>query len=194
MKTHPSKREKQILTQVQQKGSVPIKELVETLNVSAMTIHRDLNKLAAEGVVVKSHGQVSLPQPAPANSADLCAMCGKGVSERTVFILSLKNGEQRKGCCAHCGLMLHEHLRNVWQAMTPDFLRGHMLTANQAFYVVQSELNICCMPSVLSFGLKEDAEKFSKGFGGHIADMQDAIHILQGMMHAHPGLPAHPRK
>lgn len=192
MQTLPSKREKQILERVQAEGSVPIKKLAKALGVSAMTIHRDLSKLAAEGQVVKSHGEVLLPAPAKENG-EVCAMCGKNISERTVFIISLKNGEQRKGCCPHCGLMLQAHLGKVWQAMTPDFLCGHMLTTNQAFYVLQSELSICCMPSVLSFGLKADAEKFAKGFGGTIMDMQEAIHFLQGTMHSHSGVSRHQR-
>lgn len=182
MPFHPSQREKKILEQVQRHGSASIKELAEALGVSAMTIHRDLNKLVAEGCVFKARGEVTLPKKVRAG-AETCAMCGKAIPERTVFVVGLSNGEQRKACCAHCGLMLQDQTEGVLQSMTADFLYGHMLSANHAFYVMHSEVIVCCAPSVLSFGTKQDSEKFSKGFGGSAADMKGTIAQLKSVMH-----------
>lgn len=64
--------------------------------------------------------------------------------------------------------------------MTTDFLHGHMISANQAFYLIGSDLNICCVPSILSFGSKQEAEKFQTGFGGKLAGMDEAIQFLLG--------------
>ena len=111
-------------------------------------------------------------------------MCNKTVSERTVFIVRLENGEQKHTCCAHCGLMLHTQTKKTSQSLTVDYLHGHMVSANQAIYICGSDLNICCVPSVLSFGSLQDAEKFRNGFGGTKANMQEAIQYLHGMMHA----------
>jgi biotin operon repressor len=165
MPYYSAQREKLILEEVEEKGSISIKELAEKLGVSPMTIHRDVNKLTAEGVVIKSHGQVLLPEK-PKGDEEACAMCRKPVSARTAYLLILTNGEQKRTCCPHCGLMLQMREEEVWQPMATDFLHGHMISASQAFFVLESELSICCVPSVLSFGSEAEARKFTAGFGG----------------------------
>ena len=95
-------------------------------------------------------------------------MCNKPASERTVFIVQFENGEQKRACCAHCGLMIHSQSKKVWQSLTVDYLHGHMVSASQAFYVIGSELSICCVPSILSFGSQQEAEKFQKGLAADL--------------------------
>lgn len=185
--TSSSPREQKILAHLQKQGSASIQELADQLAVSVMTVHRDLNRLAAAGMVVKAYGSVSLASPASA-AKDACAMCGKTVNERTAFILQLVNGEQRRACCAHCGLMLQEMTPGVAQALTADFLHPHMVSAGQAAYLIHSDVTVCCAPSVLSFGSRQDAEKFQRGFGGHVVNMKEAVQSMQAMMSAaHPG-------
>ncbi len=181
--TTSSPRDQKILAHLQKQGHASIQELADQLAVSVMTVHRDLNRLAAAGMVVKAHGSASLASPASA-AKDACAMCGKTVNERTAFILQLGNGEQRRACCAHCGLMLQEMTPNVTQSLTADFLHPHMVSAGQAVYLLQSEVTVCCAPSVLSFGSPQEAEKFQKGFGGRAANMKETIQALQHMMHS----------
>ncbi len=178
-------REKKILELLQTQGSASIQELAEAFHVSNMTIHRDLNKLVEVGQIHKKHGGVTLAGKPVVSGEYSCAMCNKSVSERTVFIVQLESGEQKRACCAHCGLMIQNQSKNAWQSLTADYLYGHMVSANQAIYVIGSELNICCVPSVLSFGTQQEAEKFQKGFGGSLANMEEAGHYLHGMMHAH---------
>lgn len=180
-------REQKILEYLKNNGSASIQQLVEEFGVSNMTIHRDLNKLAEAGHVVKKHGGAVLPGTSnkSMDDAQICAMCGKPVSQRTVFIVKLENGEEVRACCAHCGLMLQSRLENVWQSLTADYLYGHMISAGQAYYLVESEVSICCVPSILAFGSNADAEKFQKGFGGQVLSMNDTAHYLHGMMHMH---------
>ena len=178
-------REKKILEHLQKQGSASIQELVEVFNVSNMTIHRELNKLAEAGLIQKKHGGVALVTQSPTASINQCSMCNKTISERTVFIVHAANGEQKRACCAHCGLMIHSQTQDAAQSLTADYLHGHIISATQAIYVLGSDLNICCVPSLLSFGSKQDAEKFQKGFSGTLANMEEAIHYLHGMMHAH---------
>lgn len=54
-------REKQILEYLQNKGSASIQQLADAFGVSNMTIHRDLNKLAQAGRILKKHGGATLP-------------------------------------------------------------------------------------------------------------------------------------
>ncbi len=178
-------REKKILELLQKQGSASIQELAEAFDVSNMTIHRDLNKMEQAGQIQKKHGGVTLADKSSGTGEYVCAMCNKPVLGRTVFIVQIENGEQKRACCAHCGLMIQSQSKNAWQSLTADYLYGHMISANQAIYVIGSELNICCVPSVLSFGTQQEAEKFQKGFGGNLLNMKQAIQHLHGMMHAH---------
>jgi DeoR family transcriptional regulator, copper-sensing transcriptional repressor len=178
-------REKKILEHLQKQGSASIQELVDVFGVSNMTIHRDVNKLVGSGQIHKKHGGVSLAASSPTRTENQCAMCNKPISDRTIFIVRLETGEQKRACCAHCGLMIQSEEKNPSQSLSADYLHGHMISANQAFYILGSELNICCVPSVLSFGSRQDAEKFQRGFGGTFANMQESIQYLHGMMHAH---------
>ena len=178
-------RETKILELLQKQGSATIKELVDVFSVSTMTIHRDLNKLAESGWIQKRHGGVTLASKSTISDPGQCAMCRKPVTDRSVFIVQMDNGEHKRACCAHCGLMLQSQSKNTIQSLTADYLRGHMISANQCTYLLASELTICCGPSILSFGSRQDAEKFQMGFGGELATMEETIQYLHGMMHAH---------
>lgn len=177
---HSASREQNILELLKTQGSASIQELTEALQVSAMTVHRDLNRMAAAGLLQKTHGGAMLTTA----STSGCAMCGKSVHERTVFLFSLPNGEQRRACCAHCGLMLQQGTPGASQAMTADFLHGHIVSAGQAVFLLESELTVCCVPSVLSFGSRTEAERFQKGFGGRLADFKGTLSFLHETMRA----------
>ena len=176
---YSASREQTILELLQARGNASIQELAEALGVSTMTVHRDLNRLAAAGQIQKTHGGASLAT----GSTGGCAMCGKPVSERTVFLFHLPNGEQRRACCAHCGLALFQQSAGAsHQAMTADFLHGHIVSAGQAVFLLESELTVCCVPSILSFGSRAEAERFQKGFGGRLADLKGAVQFLREAM------------
>ncbi len=179
-----SNRQKSILKKLEQSGEISIQLLADSLAVSTMTIHRDLNRLESAGLVVKKHGSVALSANRAAPDSNTCAMCGRAVNDRTAFTLNLTNGEQLRACCAHCGLMLQQKIEDVWQSFTTDFLHGHVVSTPQAVFLIENELTICCAPSVLTFGNRKDAERFQKGFGGKIAGMEETIEYLHGMMHA----------
>ena len=183
-------REQRILEHLKQYGSASIQEMAHAFGVSNMTIHRNLNKLVETGQVVKKHGGATLPG-AGGKAMDegfSCAMCGKPVSARTVFIVKLENGDEVRACCSHCGLMLQSRSENVWQSLTADYLYGHMISAGQAYYLVGSEVSICCVPSVLAFGSNVDVEKFQKGCGGQVLSMNDTAYYLHGTIHMQKGM------
>lgn len=79
--------------------------------------------------------------------------------------------------------MLQSRQEGVWQSFTTDYLHGHIVSATQAVYVLGSDLNICCVPSILSFGSEQEAERYQKGFGGILTNMRQAVRHLHGMMH-----------
>lgn len=178
-------REKKLLEYLQEHESASIHELAQVFGVSNMTIHRDLDKLEKAGHVHKRHGGARLAGKSNTTVGYACEMCGKPIAERTLFLVKLESGEEKRACCAHCGLMMQSRELRVWQTLTADYLHGHIVSANQAVYVIESELTICCVPSILSFGSTADAKKFQKGFGGDLMNMAEAMRHLHGMMRAH---------
>lgn len=171
-------RGQKILEILEKQGSASIQQLVEEFGVSNMTIHRDLNRMIEAGHIQKKHGGAVLAKNSPSMQEFSCAMCNKPSSGRTVFIVQFENGDKKRACCTHCGLMIQSVSKKVKQSLTADYLYGHIVSANQATYLVGSELSICCVPSILTFGAKQDAEKFQKGFGGKIMNMVEAIKLL----------------
>lgn len=107
-------------------------------------------------------------------------MCGKPTHGKKIFIIYLANSEQKTACCAHCGLMLLATAKGAWQSLTMDFLHGHMVSANQAIYLIGCNLTICCVPTILTFGSRQEAERFQTGFGGKLASMDEAALSLLG--------------
>jgi len=179
----PQQRREKILQYLQEQETLSIQELARRLAVSLMTVHRDLDALAAEGRLEKFRGGVC--RLSPSSGEDRCALCGKRLAQRTLFLINLPDHQVKRACCAHCGLLLLARLEG-W-ALTMDFLHEHILSAAQAVYLVESELVTCCVPSVLSFGSPQEAEKFRTGFGGRLCSMQEAIDFLQQVTHGHPG-------
>ncbi len=54
------KRLKNIVTLLLQKETMPVTEIAKTLNVSGMTIRRDLRDLENEGLVKRTHGAATI--------------------------------------------------------------------------------------------------------------------------------------
>lgn len=183
----PTDRQTRIVAWLQEDKSLSIKELAEGLDVSLMTVHRDLDKLTREGIVRKVHGGVVLVPPpllAPEQEQN-CQLCGGRVRQRTAFTVTAKTGERLDACCPHCGLMLLQQIEGVSSALTVDFLYGRRVNTYRATFVIDSDVRVCCIPSVLCFAAEEDAVKFQNGFGGQVMDFaQVTQHLLDSHDHA----------
>lgn len=171
---------------IRQQGSVETNKLAETLGVSTMTIHRDLNKLAEAGIINKVHGGATLYQPTEKPIIpDICPTCRKVVNQRTAFILHSENGEQIQACCAHCGLMMMINRPDITHALTTDFLHGTIVNIAQTTFLMHSNVTICCSPTILTFDKPEDAIRFQRGFGGTLADYETARQFIAETMRSH---------
>ena len=183
----PDRRRAEILEWLNERGSLTIEALAERFGVSAMTIHRDIDRLAADGAVRKVRGGV-LPAADPAQGSPTqarCAMCGKAVPRRTAWVVTPNEGEQWQACCAHCGLLRLHHATGRQSVLAADFLYGQMVNAYQATYVLGSDVTLCCVPSVLCFATRHDAERYARGFGGELLDFPAALAAVGESHHGH---------
>lgn len=170
----PDERRQKILAEVQHHGSVRIAALARLLGVSEMTVHRDLDWLAARALVRRVFGgATAVAPPEPAQAA--CAVCGAAAGRSLDFTVQITDGATQTTCCPHCGLMLLRRLGpRAESAVTFDFITRRTVSARSATYVVASEAAPCCEPSVLAFGAPDDAARFQAGFGGHVVDLEGA--------------------
>ncbi len=179
----PNERHHYILNKLQRDGRATVSDLSRALNVSEMTIHRDLKHLAEQGALHKVFGgAVAIPPPEPTSAPPACAMCSQTVSVRTAFTIQCADGSKIHACCPHCGLMLlNQHPESV-SAMATDFMRGTMVNVQAAFFVLNPDVTLCCTPSIFGFAKRDHAEKFQRGFGGEIHPWRSAVERLHQLM------------
>lgn len=175
----PTERQRNILLWLNDQKTLSIDDLASRLNVSVMTVHRDLNGMALAGQVAKVHGGVTLVQPETvmAHASPACTLCGMHTSERTSFIIQ-KGREQLYACCAHCGLLLLSEMELVSSALARDFIYGRMVNALKAVYLLESDIRLCCEPGALVFASTEDAQRVQQGFNGRVASFMEAQQFL----------------
>ena len=177
-----AQRRQYILERIQEEGRVQAANLSQDLGVSRMTIHRDLTRLAEEGLVRRVRGGAeALTEPAETSEAH-CALCSMRVRPRTTFVLQCADGSQVRACCPHCGLLLLDARPEAVSALAADFLHGRMINVRTATFLVEPDITICCTPAVLCFQRHEDAVRFQKGFGGRVMTLDQAQDHLRGAM------------
>ena len=175
-------RKEEILRLIEE-GYRTAKELARHFNVSLMTIYRDLRELEEEGLIVRRHGNIELKRDHEVKE-NTCAVCGKDVDLRLAFIYILKGGKKVHTCCAHCGLIVVKSLdrEKIDVALTRDFITCNPINAFGSFYVVGGSASPCCSPPAVAFADRGVAEKFAKGFGGYVADFDEAVSRMEDLM------------
>ena len=66
------------------------------------------------------------------------------------------------------------------------FLRGNIINAQAAIYLVEPDITVCCTPTILAFQQTDDATRFQQGFGGHLMTMTETLDHLSQAMNLHP--------
>lgn len=183
MASIPQQRREQILAWLKDDQLLRIDDLTQRLDVSHMTVHRDLDALAEMGLVEKVHGAVRLPDPNKVTS-DICYLCKMPVKPRLQFVITTQDGQTLHACCPHCGIMLLILQPDAEMALLRDFIYGRVVNVRQACFVIQSRVALCCEPSVIAFAAEQDARDFQHGFGGEVMDFEHARRLLRDA-HSH---------
>ena len=171
-------RQREILKLVNQKGDLSVGELRQAIDISQATAYREFQDLAQMGLVNKISGGISRME----NTPQRCVQCGRDNNPRTSFLIEQTDGEKLVACCSHCGLMALAKRTNISTAMTTDFFYGTLLNASQAWYVLNSSVNLCCRPSTLTFSNPDDAKRFAQSFGGELLDFAEAQQKIKETM------------
>src|SRR5690625_7486048 len=89
----PVERQEYIKTLIMERKNMKISELSKELNVSEMTIHRDIKPIIEEGLIIKSFGGISLVKQENENKDNVCIYCSKQIRQRMTFRLIRSNNQ-----------------------------------------------------------------------------------------------------
>ena len=185
-------RHELILARLQEFGSLQVTDLSEVLQVSKMTIHRDLAMLEEQGTLKRIHGGAvpmagvetgktdATLEALPAGKPGECIICTRPPTQHLLYTMTSRGGEQFQACCPHCGISAHIlHGDKIMMALTADYLTGKLHAAQNSWFLLGSVAAPCCHPSILTFEDEQMSRRFQTGFGGTVGRLNDAIRYLR---------------
>ncbi len=180
----PLERQEQILSWLEQEKSLKIRDISNRLNVSEMTVYRDVKPLIDEEKVLKTSGGIAIVNQSPELAPGICQYCLKESKTRLSVQLITKKQQVEHTCCPHCGLLRYDDIKEeVAQIICTDFLQDTTLSAKMATFLLNADINLnCCEPQVITFGSRKQAKKFQLGFGGELYNFDEAIHEIKKQM------------
>ncbi|MFK9094520.1 DeoR family transcriptional regulator [Bacillus salipaludis] len=184
----PIERRQQLLKRLKEEGALSIAEISRRLQVSEMTVYRDIKPLLEERVIIKTSGGISLA-PISKTSVNTCNYCLKELNSRHPVQIITNDLNVEQLCCPHCGLLRYKDIeKDVSQIICRDFLQNSTISAKMAYYLMDTDFNLnCCQPQVLTFESLKQAEQFQKGFGGVVMRFEEAIDEIQKRMNGAAG-------
>ena len=179
----PIDRQQQILTWLEEEGTLRVADISSRLDVSEMTVYRDLKPLMDANKIRKTSNGISTMESHSLPS-DSCMYCLKPTTSRRSVQLVKKDHTIEQTCCPHCGLLRYEDTKeDVVQILCRDFLTDMTISGKTATYLIDADLNLnCCQPQVMAFESKKQARQFQTGFGGELYNFQQAISAISREM------------
>lgn len=124
-----------------------------------------------------------------------CQVCLRAIHEGQEFTLTLKDGKSIAACCPRCGLHFEQHhSAEVASMRATDFVKGDTLPATEGVFVETTGISFCgertvergevgveqlqwdrCMPSLVAFRNREEAERFQRLYGGRLLSYQESV-------------------
>ena len=184
----PIERQKQLLAWLKEEETLSITEISKRLNVSEMTVYRDIKPLLEENKINKTSGGVSLASTFNVAS-NACTYCLKELNNRHPMQIITNDQNVEQLCCPHCGLLRYKDIeKNVSQIICRDFLQNTTISAKLAYFILDTDFNLnCCQPQVLTFDSLKYAEQFQKGFGGTVLRFEQAVEEISKRMNGDIG-------
>ena len=133
---------------------------------------------------------------APKQPAD-CQICGRMITRQTEFRIETAHGTIY-ACCPGCAM--HHILNHPGEArkeLATDFNSGHLIPAQSAYYDEGGDVQYCtrhdpaiqrvpgqgvemrvydrCLPVLVAFASKDDAEAYRQQHGGRIVTFDQAL-------------------
>lgn len=179
----PIERQQQILTWIEKEEILRVSEISKRLDVSEMTVYRDLKPLIDQQKVIKtSNGITCTPQPYV--SSHICSYCSKNSNTKLSVQIIKLNQRVEQTCCAHCGLLRYQAIEEeVSQIICYDFLKETTISAKMATFLLNADLNLnYCQPQVITFDSVKQAKQFQLGFGGNIYNFEEVIKVIMDEM------------
>ncbi len=140
---------------------------------------------------------------------EVCQVCRRPLHSETFYRVTLEDGTVRQVCCPRCGLHFQAGRTDVASAQTTDYSSGELIAAEEAVYVENSSVMLCCkldkltrdrsggryelewdrcLPSLVSFRERGDAVRFQQEHGGTLATfaaLKKEPDFAQPLIHAH---------
>ncbi|MFF2446093.1 DeoR family transcriptional regulator [Neobacillus sp. NPDC058068] len=184
----PIERRQQIIKWLDKEGSLAISEISIRLQVSEMTVYRDIKPLLEENVISKTSGGISIAHVVNPPS-NVCSYCLKELHNRHPIQIITNDSKVEQLCCPHCGLLRYKNIeKDVSQIICRDFLQNSTISAKMAYYLMDTDFNLnCCQPQVLTFESLKHTEQFQRGFGGIILRFDEAIEEIEKRMNGSIG-------
>jgi hypothetical protein len=124
-----------------------------------------------------------------------CDICSRHLHEESSYKIYLSSGKVLDACCPRCGLRFERSNDDVVSAEVADFITGEFVPADEALYVEGSLVRLCahdlaqrdgmgmlyrlvwdrCLPSLLAFESRQQAELFRRQNGGEIKTYSHVI-------------------
>ncbi|MFD2673613.1 DeoR family transcriptional regulator [Marinicrinis sediminis] len=183
----PIERQQQIMEWLKDEKTLRVSDLSERLEVSEMTIYRDLKPLMDEGKVEKTSGGIALASVPKQPASLACVYCYKSSASRHAVQVIRTDQTVEHACCAHCALLRYADMESeISHLLCKDFILDTTLSAQMATFLFNPSVHInCCQPQVLAFQSRQDALKFQTGFGGEVYGFKQAVSTIVQTMH-HP--------
>lgn len=126
----------------------------------------------------------------------VCEICRRPLHPATIYRIQLTSDETVEVCCPRCGLHFQNTLSDVKGTEVADFESGVLLPAEEAIYVVGSEVHLCCsserlredraggqyllswdrcLPSVVAFKDRTRARLFQAEKGGYLSSHDELV-------------------
>ena len=126
-------------------------------------------------------------------AAHKCQVCDRDECRGVVFRVTVAGERAVETCCPRCGLhYLNSQNKQATAFEATDFSNGQKVDATKAMYVSGSDVNPCanpearrdaygccavkgfdrCMPSLIAFTTRADAQSFQKQHGGDLQNWE----------------------